>query len=106
MKSKKLGLFLFIVQFALCLSLVVSASALESTDSIDVSYTVGAESLTVGTGETVTVYWAKAVRYKALGMNSRSILSCLAPPGISLSAKEFCVLFRIFAFEFRIYFNI
>ena len=55
MKSKKLGLFLFIVQFALCLSLVVSASALESTDSIDVSYSAGAESLAVGTGETVTV---------------------------------------------------
>lgn len=55
MKSKKLGLFLFIVQFALCLSLVVTASALESTDSIDVSYMAGAESLAVGTGETVTV---------------------------------------------------
>ena len=55
MKSKKLSLFLFIVQFALCLSLVVTASALESTDSIDVSYSAGVESLAVGTGETVTV---------------------------------------------------
>ena len=55
MKSKKLSLFLFIVQFALCLSLVVTASASESMDSIDVSYTAGAESLAVGTGETVTV---------------------------------------------------
>jgi len=55
MKSKKFSLFLFIVQLALCLSLVVTASALESTDSIDVSYSAGAESLAVGTGETVTV---------------------------------------------------
>ena len=55
MKGKKFGLFLLIVQFALCLSLVVSASALESTDSIDVSYSAGVESLAVETGETVTV---------------------------------------------------